>query len=58
MPIAVPVNHSVRIRALAAKHPYLSPLDIAKLTGEAPKMVRAALEHPNDGKPKSRIAVR
>ncbi len=43
MSIAVPVNHSARIRQLAQQHPYLSPADIAENTGLPLKHVKAAL---------------
>lgn len=49
--IAVPINKSARIRLYAQRFPRLSAIELAKLTGEAPKMVRAALEHA-DGKPR------
>ena len=48
--IAIPVNHSARIRAYAAKFPYLSPVELAKLTGDRPATVRAALQHLALGK--------
>ncbi len=49
--IAVPINKSARIRRYAGRFPRLSAMKLAKLTGEAPKMVRAALEH-SAGKPR------
>lgn len=50
--IATTANRSARIRALAEKHPYMTPLDIARLTGEAPQLVRHALERDDhDARP-------
>jgi hypothetical protein len=49
--IAVTIIKSARIRLYAERFPRLTPIELAKLTGEAPKMVRAALEH-SDGKPR------
>jgi hypothetical protein len=49
--IAVPINRSARIRLYAERFPRLSPVELAKLTGEAPKMLSAAREH-SYGKPR------
>lgn len=42
--IAMPISGSARLLALQARHPKLTYLDIAKLTGDRPSLVKAALE--------------
>lgn len=46
--IAAPSNRSARLRALAERHPYMTPLDIAKLTGEPLRLVQLALTRDDD----------
>ncbi len=54
MPIAIQPNRSEQVRQLAARHPYLTPDDIAATTGLKVKAVKAALERGRHDKPKSR----
>lgn len=54
MPIAIQPNRSEQVRQLAARHPYLTPDDIAATTGLTLKAVKAALERRRRDKPKSR----
>jgi hypothetical protein len=51
MSIQVQPSHADHIRALAAQHPYMTPHDIAALSGVPLKLVKAALAR----KPKRRI---
>ena len=54
--IATSNNRSERLRALSAKHPYMTTLDIAKLTGESHRLVKLALGRGFE--PKRRIEAR
>ena len=54
MPIAVQPNLSERVRQLAARHPYLTPDDLAATTGLKLKAVKAALARGRRDRPKSR----
>lgn len=62
MPVTVAIitsaNRSARIRALAARHPNMTPVDIAHLTGETPRLVKLALGRSEDEAPKSVGAAR
>lgn len=57
MPIVIttPANRSARLRALAERHPYMTPLDIAKLTGEPARLVQLALARDDREPPARRI---
>lgn len=54
--VAVPVNKSAQVRALKAKHPYMTPEDIAATTGTPLHLVNVALSKGElRKKPKSRL---
>jgi hypothetical protein len=54
MPVAIiTTNRTERLRALSSKHPYMSTLDTAKLTGEPHRLVKRALGREIAGMPLS-----
>ena len=56
MSIEIKINASARVRQLKREHPYMTPADIAKLTGTPLKNVRAALsKREARDKPKSKV---
>ena len=54
MPIAIQPNLSERVRQLAARHPDLTPADLAAATGLRLDTVKSALNRQRRDKPKSR----
>lgn len=58
MSISAPINQAARARALKRQHPYLSPADIAGLTGWPLANVKAALKAKGRDTPKSRRPIK
>lgn len=54
MTIQIKPNQSARVRALKAARPDLQPKELARITGADISLVRAALEHGDKRKRKSR----